>query len=68
MGLISLLDRITSLLPIQGRVERWKNEIEKLEQRNAFISINMRNDLTSEYDRNQRKLHKLYKLLKNHAK
>lgn len=30
MGMFSFLDKLIDKLPIQGRVERWKNEIDNL--------------------------------------
>jgi hypothetical protein len=30
MGLFSFLDKLIDKIPLQGRVERWKNEIDSL--------------------------------------
>ena len=65
MGWGGFLDKLLGILPIQKRQERWKNEIDKLEQRQAFISIHKRNDLASEYERNAKRLQKLQGLIKN---
>ena len=63
--ILSLLDFFKKKIPIQDRIERWKNEIDKLEQRQRFIEINKRNDLATEYERNAKRLQELYTLCKN---
>ncbi len=65
--ILSLLDFFKTKIPIQDRTERWKNEIDKLEQRQSFIEVNKRNDLAREYERNAKRLQDLYKLCKNKA-
>ena len=37
MGWGKLLDRVTSWLPISGRVERWKNQKAQLEQEKSEL-------------------------------
>lgn len=37
MGLGGFLDKLIDKLPIQGRVERWKNELENLQKEKAEI-------------------------------
>jgi len=64
-SILSILDWLKGKLPVQDRVERWKNEIDKLEKRQAFIEINKRNDLRAEYERNAQRLQELYSLCKN---
>ena len=64
-SIFSILDWVKDKLPIQDRIERWKNEIDKLEARQSFIEVNKRNDLRSEYERNAKRLQELYKLCKN---
>ncbi len=64
-SIFSILDWIKDKLPIQDRVERWKNEIDKLEKRQAFIEVNKRNDLRGEYQRNTIRLQELHNLCKN---
>lgn len=39
MGWGGFLDKLIDKLPIQGRIERWKNELENLEQEKAKLSI-----------------------------
>ncbi len=63
--ILSLLDFFKKKIPIQDRIERWKNEIDKLEQRQRYIEINKRNDLVREYERNAKRLQELYALCKN---
>lgn len=65
----SFFDKLMDKLPIQGRVERWKNQVDKLERRQNEIKIKMLNDRKStlEYERNERKLRQLRNLLKNKA-
>ena len=63
--LFGIADKILGLLP--KRAEGMKNEIDKLEQRQAFISIHKRNDLAREYARNERRLQRLRKEIANRA-
>ncbi len=39
MGWGGFLDKLLDKLPIQGRIERWKNELENLEKEKARLSI-----------------------------
>lgn len=41
MGLINILSWLTEKLPIQGRKERWRNELFKLEaEREELLKVN----------------------------
>ena len=66
-AIFSILDWVKDKLPIQDRIERWKNEIDKLEIRQKFIELNKRNDLRREYERNAKRLQTLYAYCKNKA-
>lgn len=61
--MFKFLDKISDY--IQGREERRRNEIDKLEERQRFIKFYKRNDLANEFERNARKLEQLYKNAKN---
>ena len=39
MGIISLLDRVTSWLPIQRPAERLRNELDALEKEKALLLV-----------------------------
>lgn len=64
-SILSILDWGKDKIPIQDRIERWKNEIDKLEERQKFIETNQRNDLRAEYKRNAKQLQKLHNFCKN---
>ena len=65
MGWGSFLDKLIDKLPISGRVERWKNEIDTLEQTQRFIEIHKDNARADEYERNDKRLRYLRQLIKN---
>jgi len=46
MGWGNFLDKIIDKLPIQGRVERWKNEIENLQKERKELIKSDCNDKT----------------------
>jgi len=48
-----------------SKAERRRNAIDKLEKRQKFIEDGRRNDLTDEYERNNRELKRLYAEAKN---
>lgn len=64
--IVSVLDKILSILPIQKRVERWKNELDELKKERALllegkcdarkaeriINIDQRIDLLNQWLRN----------------
>lgn len=64
----NFLDRVTGWLPFQGRIERLKNEIKKLEQRKNYLIIHKRNDRIIELNRIELRLHKLREQLFNYTK
>jgi len=39
MGWGGFLDKLLEKLPIQGRVERWKNELEKLTKEKSLLLL-----------------------------
>ena len=64
----TFLDRVSSWLPIQKRVERWKNQIEALEQERSALIIGKCDDKkANRVVAIDRELIKLRGLLKNHT-
>ncbi len=65
-GLFSFLDKSMDKLPIQGRIERWKNEIDNLEQEKRTILISKADiKKAGRLGVINNRLSKLYRLCKN---
>jgi hypothetical protein len=66
MGLISLLDNIIDKLPIQGRKERWKNQIDQLEAEKLRLLAGECNDKTARRLADvERRINELNRLCRN---
>lgn len=68
MGLFGFLDKLIDKLPIQGRVERWKNEVDDLQEERTKLEWRRCSEKESKRiaDINTR-LDELHRLLKNKA-
>jgi hypothetical protein len=65
-ALLGGIGKILEKLPIQGRKERWKNELDKLERRQTELVTGKWDDKKSaEYARNKLRIAELNRLLKN---
>ena len=67
-GIISILDWVKDKLPIQNRVERWKNEIDKLtKERDELLKGKWDSKKAARYLVIESRIDKLFGMLKNKA-
>ena len=68
MGWGGFLDKVMDKIPIQGRVERWKNKLDKLEaEREALIGGSWTHEKATRLDAVKLGIAKYNGLLKNKA-
>jgi len=69
MGWGGLLDRVTSWLPIQTKVERWRNQLEKYEkEKNELLHKKATFESANRVQYLNERISELNRLLKNAAK
>lgn len=69
MGWGNFLSGLIDKIPIQGRIERWKNKLEELEREKSDILIHKwSEEQACRLDIIERDIAKLHRLLKNRAK
>lgn len=68
MGWGGFLDKLLEKLPIQGRVERWKNELDKLTKERGLLLVQKADiQKAKRMSYIERRISELNQLLKNKA-